>query len=215
MPTQRVRPAASRRRVLGGVAGVLAAAALAMLGAPGGEAQAQDIPSGPIIYQGEVYLDGALLEGEGQLIVRVGPWKSDPVVVQEGRFLNLLAAPPSFAYAGERISFHLRGMEAHQRFTFPLLAEPRSETVRLDFGELLEAPADPTPTATEAPEADNAETGSERPEGQSGAAASESSAQDDGGGVSAALIAGTVAGALALLVAVGFGWVRLARRRRA
>ncbi len=112
--------------------------------------QAQDggIPPLPVIYGGEVYVDGVLLAEEAELTVRVGDWESRPALVQDGRFLALIAGPPSVAYVDQPITFHLNGMEAIQRFVFPFQGVPSSETVRLEFG----SPAEPTATPTMEPE---------------------------------------------------------------
>ena len=123
------------------VAGVLGAMPL--------QAQEGGFPPWPVIYQGEVYVDGVLLEADAQLTVRVGVWESNPVVVREGSFLNLVAGPPSRAYDGEPITFHLSGVDgqpSQQQFRFQVREQPLAQTLRLEFGEGV-----PLPTAA-APE---------------------------------------------------------------
>jgi hypothetical protein len=107
------------------------------------QAQEGGFPPWPVIYQGEVYVDGVLLEADAQLTVRVGDWESSPVVVRRGTFLNLVAGPPSHAYDNERITFHLSGMNvqpALQQFQFQVREEPLARTLRLEFGENVPLP---------------------------------------------------------------------------
>ena len=114
-------------------------------------AQDGGFPPLPILYRGEVYVDGELLLEEAELTVRVGDWESRPATVQQdGSFLALIAGPPSITYVDQPITFHLRGMEATYRSTFPLMGQPRSEELRLEFGET----APPTESRTDGTEED-------------------------------------------------------------
>ena len=166
----------------------IAAAALlaaALAGAP--VALAQDggapgsIPPWPIVYSegGTVLLDGEPV-AEGELLTRVGDWERPTAIpVRGGAFdcgdLCLLAGPPGFDYAGEPVTFHLRGggldgeLQADLTYAFPLLGTPClvDEPVTLRFGEGAAEPSAapcpesvtptptptpiPTPTATPAP----------------------------------------------------------------
>ena len=118
-----------------------AAAALAagfaalVMSAPPAHAQ-EGLPAPyPIVYQGDVYVDGALLlVQEAELTLRIGDWESRPALFgSRGELLSLVAGPPDFSYIGETITFHMGGMEASQRFVFPTLGRPRLDPIRLDF----------------------------------------------------------------------------------
>jgi hypothetical protein len=106
-------------------------------------AQSGGPPLLPIIYDGTVYLDGALVSDRRELTVRVGDWESNPALVQEGQFQLLIAGPPDSTYDGALITFWLDGLQASQQFTFTDMPEPKTETLRLDF-----TTAQPDPTAT-------------------------------------------------------------------
>ena len=101
-------------------------------------AQEDGPPPLPIIYQGEVFLDGAPVT-DGVLLARVGDWESDAVPVIDGTFRCadpcLLIGPPNASYVGEEVTFHLEGAEfpAEFSFDFPNLDAPRSDTVQLFF----------------------------------------------------------------------------------
>jgi hypothetical protein len=121
------------------IAGLFLLMTLAMLaGATGVAAQGSEPPPLPIIYQGEVFLDG---EGvaSGMLSARVGDWTSDFVPVTDGTFRCadpcLLVGPPRASYVGEKVTFHLEEAEfpATFSFEFPNLPAPRSDTVQLFF----------------------------------------------------------------------------------
>ena len=104
-------------------------------------AQVGTPPPFPIVYRGEVYVDGVLLsDREARLTVRVGDWESRPGLFSSssGRLLSLVAGPPDHSYIGLTITFHLGDvesgvLEASQQFVFPALGQPRLETIRLDF----------------------------------------------------------------------------------
>ena len=109
-----------------------------VVGATAVAAQGSEPPPLPIIYQGEVFLDGEHVESR-MLSARVGDWTSDFVPVTDGRFRCgdpcLLVGPPDAIYVGEKVTFHLEGVEfpATFSFDFPNLPEPRSDTVQLFF----------------------------------------------------------------------------------
>jgi hypothetical protein len=109
-----------------------------VVGATAVAAQGTEPPPLPIIYQGEVFLDGEHV-GSGMLSARVGDWTSDFVPVTDGMFRCadpcLLVGPPKAIYVGEKVTFHLEGIEfpATFSFEFPNLSEPRSDTVQLFF----------------------------------------------------------------------------------
>ena len=68
-------------------------------------------PPLPIIYDGQVFLDGELI-GDGTLTARVGDWVSDEVPVVDGAFRCarcLILGPPRFSYVGQQVTFHLAG----------------------------------------------------------------------------------------------------------
>ena len=113
------------------------------------------MPPLPIIYGGEVYVNDVLLMGDTELTVRVGDWESRSVPVRNGKFLALIAGPPNLTYVDQPITFHLNGMEAVQRFVFPLQGAPSSERIRLEFDSIAEPTAPPMtvpePTATPGP----------------------------------------------------------------
>jgi hypothetical protein len=119
---------------------VLVAMVLTVLAATAGPASAQDagFPPWPIIYDGTVEVDGEPL-ANGSLTARVGDWTSVAVPVIDGRFACvdpcLIAGPPTFAYVGATITFHLEGMEkpATLVFEFPNLAQPDRRTEALEF----------------------------------------------------------------------------------
>ena len=134
-----------RKRVLVAALAILGAI---LLGQGTVVAQEDGPPPLPILYQGEVYSDGELLREEAQLTVRVGDWESRSVTVQDGKFQGLVAGPPGPRYIGQPITFHLGGVEASYRSTFPLLGEPRSEEVRLEFAHVA-ATAEPQDASPE------------------------------------------------------------------
>ncbi len=122
-----------------GSVGVLLVVVLAaMVGVTNVAAQTGGPPPLPIIYQGEVFLDGEPV-ADGALSGRVGSWLSDTVPVTDGTFRCadpcLLIGPPTVDYVGQEVTFHLEGVDtpATFRFDFPNLAEPRSDTVQLFF----------------------------------------------------------------------------------
>ena len=124
-----------RRWAIGPLMVALMAAAWA------GSAKAQEMspPPLPIIYQGEVFFDQEPVQ-EGKLTGRVGDWESDTVPVLNGTFRCadpcLLIGPPSASYVGQKVTFHLQGVDAPAAysFEFPNLMEPRFDTVQLFFG---------------------------------------------------------------------------------
>ncbi len=130
-----------------------------------GAVQAQDNDDGPppfpLLFEGSVLLDGALVE-RGELTVRIGGWESKAVPVVDGRFECtdpcLIAGPPNFDYIGLPLTFHLDG--AHEAsLTFPFRQGPDRISVELIFGDpgptptpLVQDPPIPTPTATPVPD---------------------------------------------------------------
>ena len=121
------------------MAGVFLVAVLSvMAGATSVAAQADEPPPLPIIYQGEVFLDGDAV-ANGTLRGRVGDWESAAVPVTDGTFRCadpcLLVAPPTVDYVGQEVTFHLDDAEfpATLKFKFPNLPEPRYDTVQLFF----------------------------------------------------------------------------------
>jgi len=114
--------------------------AMQLLAAP---AYAQDgsIPPWPIIYDGQVYLDGKLIH-EGMLTAHVGDWASAEVPIVEGVFHCaapcLIVGPPDFSYLGQPVTFHLRGIAepASYTFAFPAMQSPLRESVDLFFGDV-------------------------------------------------------------------------------
>ena len=105
------------------------------------------VPPLPIVYDGEVYVDGEPLQEEAELTAMIDDWESAPAPVQAGQFETLIVGPPSAAYVGKEITFHLQGMVASQRPTFSLLTEPSFDVLRLDFSR-PGAEEQPTPSAT-------------------------------------------------------------------
>ena len=128
------------------------------LGAPAAHAQEDGPPPLPILFDGNVFLDGEPV-ASGTLTVRVGDWEGDAVPVVGGSFTCanpcLIAGPPSQRYIGELVTFHLDGGEpASYSFPFPNAGLPSRTHVELFFG-LVPTPspvatptAIPTPTAT-------------------------------------------------------------------
>ena len=92
------------------------------------------MPPLPIVYQGIVTVDGKRPVGEMYLTVRINDWVSNPVVVVNGEFVNLIAGPPNATYVGEVISFHLGDLQALETDIFTLLGVPEFSAVRLTFG---------------------------------------------------------------------------------
>ena len=178
--------------------------------------QAQDggVPPLPVIYGGEVYVDGVLLMEEAELTVRMGDWESRPVTVQDGKFLALVAGPPGVEYVDQPITFHLNGMEAVQQFVFPLQGAPSSETVRLEFGSPIVEPTatptmepeptatlEPTPTATQEQPAEQATPSPEADAGDT----------EDGFNIPWATLAVLLAGGIVLLVVLNLVFRRSLR----
>jgi hypothetical protein len=103
-------------------------------------AAAQDagFPPFPIIYDGTVEVDDVPLAA-GTLTARVGDWTSVSVPVVDGRFACadpcLIVGPPTFAYVGREVTFHLADVDkaASLKFEFPNLAEPSRRTEALEF----------------------------------------------------------------------------------
>lgn len=115
-------------------------AAVQLLAAP---AFAQDggIPPWPIIYDGQVYLDGRLIH-EGMLTAHVGDWVSAEVPIAGGVFHCaapcLIVGPPDFSYVGQSVTFHVEGIAepASYTFAFPVMESPLRESVDLFFGDV-------------------------------------------------------------------------------
>ncbi|MEX2598098.1 MAG: hypothetical protein WD533_00410, partial [Dehalococcoidia bacterium] len=107
---------------------VLAAVLLGLALWPAGAfAQGESAPPWPLLYQGEVYVDGEPLSGNAVLTVRVGDWESKEVPVTGGTFRCadpcLIAGPPDSSYIGEPVTFHLNGEhQAARTFAFPALS---------------------------------------------------------------------------------------------
>jgi hypothetical protein len=100
-------------------------------------AQDSSIPPWPLLFRGTVQMDGAPVAG-GQLRVRVADWESRPVLVVDGRFdcaaECLIAGPPSLAYIGEPVTFHLDDTYLGDvSFAFPAGATPQQLEVDLAF----------------------------------------------------------------------------------
>ncbi len=146
----------------------------------------------PIVYQGEVYVDGVLLQDqETELTLRIGDWESRPALFgSQGELLSLVAGPPDRSYIGETITFHMDGMEASQEFVFPSLGRPRRDIIRLEFST-TDAPPNPVETPT--------------PEG---------TAEDGGSSFPWAAVAGGVAIAGVALALLAVLALRLWRRAR-
>jgi hypothetical protein len=115
-------------------------AAMQLRAAP---AYAQDggIPPWPIIYDGQVYLDGKLIH-EGMLTAHVGDWMSTEVPIAGGVFHCadpcLIVGPPDFSYLGQSVTFHLKGIAepASYTFAFPAMESPLRDSVDLFFGDV-------------------------------------------------------------------------------
>ena len=141
----------SMKSRLRGFLATLATAALLALLLPAAALAQEDGQEGgapplPIVYDGEVYVDGELLQEEAELTVMIGDWESRPATVADGKFEALVVGPPSVAYVGREMTFHLQDLTASQRFSFSLLTEPSFEPLRLDFSR--PATAEPTPAVT-------------------------------------------------------------------
>ena len=186
---------------------LLAVALLALLlGSSTALAQEEGgVPPLPLVYQqGEVYMDGELLAEEAELTARVGDWESIPVAVRGGKFEILVVGPPSVAYVGREVTFHLQGLEASQRLTFPLLAEPSFETLRLDF------PARPPKSEASPEEPDVSSAAVPSASAPAGAATS-----DEGPDIPWAMLFGVLAGGAVLIVMLNLAarrWLRLRLR---
>ena len=141
---------------------LLLVALFASLLAPAALAQDAEFPPFPVLISGSVTMDGVPLLAPASLIARIDDWESRPVAVREGRFgdppgLPVIVGPPSGAYVGMEVTFHLTGalvageLVARQRFIFQRLEEPAALDIELDFVGPPEAGAGapntaPTPT---------------------------------------------------------------------
>ena len=158
-------------------AGLILAQALPFTPAPVGAQPS--LPPFPYVLQGTVTLDGAPLAGSATLTAAVGDWTSRPVDVIDGRFgvapsQPLIVGPPSPAYVGETVTFHLRGLTADLTFTFETLPAPEFVEAELRFvsGASAATPTPqptPTPSPTAAPRATPTPTPEPSPEGGPGA----------------------------------------------
>ncbi|MEX2431669.1 MAG: hypothetical protein WD645_07105 [Dehalococcoidia bacterium] len=137
---------------MGGL-GLLLATAGMWLSAERAAAQGGSPPPLPVLFSGEVHLDGELLDGPGSLTARAGDWESAPVPVENGSFTCpnscLIVGPPDTSYVGEQVTFHLTGpeldgeYEADYTFEFPNASSPDIQQVELQFGGgggLLDSP---------------------------------------------------------------------------
>ena len=99
-------------------------------------AQQGGAPPWPILFEGEAYAGGELV-ASGTLTVRVGDWESDPAQVANGVFpCCLMAGPPSKAYVGLPVTFHLDGERvAGYTFDFPDMDTPDRRSIELTFPE--------------------------------------------------------------------------------
>ena len=128
------------------------------IGAGTAHAQEDGPPPLPLLFEGNVLLDGEPV-ASGTLTVRVGDWEGDAVPVVGGSFTCanpcLIAGPPSQRYIGELVTFHLDGGgPASYSFPFPNAGLPSRTHVDLFFGlapmpsPVATPTAIPTPTAT-------------------------------------------------------------------
>lgn len=178
----------------------------AVLAAPTALAQDAGIPPFPVLVTGSVTVDDEVPLDETMLTARIGDWESRPVAVVNGRFgdvpgLPLIVGPPSDAYVGQQVTFHLDGeLVAIQGFIFQRTGEPTGVDVQLQFATGQEpGNTDPglvTPAGTPTPA-----TGSGGP-GEAGA----DDANDGGSNATWVIL-----GLSALAVVGGAVWVR--RRR--
>ena len=174
-------------------------------------AQDEGFPPFPVLVAGTVHVDGVLLTTPATLTARIEDWESRPVTVTDGRFgvppgLPIIVGPPSAAYAGQMVTFHLNGeLVALQRFVFELLGEPAAREMRLDFTTVAGA-GEGVPSAAATP------TASATPiENGGGGAEARAAGEGDGGGGSTSVVLVVVLAALAMGGAVAL--VRVGRRR--
>ncbi len=111
-----------------------------------------ELPPLPVIYEGSATAAGAPVP-DGLLIrARVEDCESEPVVVEDGRYRNLVLGPPSTTYGGKTITFHLDGVQADQTDTYLVKSFPTlKESFNLIFPMVPEPTPTPTPTPTETP----------------------------------------------------------------
>ena len=158
------------------------------LGAGSTRAQETEFPPWPLLFEGDVYLDGEPV-AQGEVTIRIGDWEGARVPVVDGSFRCadpcLIAGPPSFDYVGEPVTFHLdTGYVASFTFPFPEAGSPSRTRVELFFGAL------PTPA----------------PRGQGKPSATPPPAEDSGTGVLVAV----AAAAIVAMAAIGMSvyWLR-------
>ena len=174
-------------------------------------AQDEGFPPFPVLVAGTVHVDGVLLTTPATLTARIGDWESRPVTVTDGRFgavpgLPIIVGPPSGAYVGQEVTFHLNDeLVALQRFIFELLGEPAARDMRLDFTRVAgpdqgvpSAAATPTPGISQENDVGEAPVGPP-------------SGEDGGGGGSASVVLVVVLAVAAMGGAVVL--VRVGRRR--
>ena len=81
---------------------------------------AQEPPPLPILYGGRVLIDGEPAPAGTEVVARVGDYETSTTVEvgEEGRYRNLLVAPPSSDYYDMPVTFHALGATALEEDVF-------------------------------------------------------------------------------------------------
>lgn len=98
-----------------------------------GNALAQDYPPFPILYGGIALADGVPLTHGTRLVARVGDYETWTTVEDNGRYRNLLVAPPDDSYYYKVITFHALGGDALEKDVFLPIGAPVFKDVGFDL----------------------------------------------------------------------------------
>ena len=118
-----------------------------------GSVQAQELPSFPLIFSGQVTIEGQPTPDGLQIFARVLEYESNPVEVKDGNYSALAVAPSRSGYVGRPIRFYATygfgEVQAVEMVTYrtPTL-EDFTRTRSLFFQSLPAPPPTPTPSPT-------------------------------------------------------------------
>ncbi len=111
---------------------------------------AQVRPPTPTIYSGNAIVAGQPAENGLPVHAQIRDYRSEPVVVEDGRFEALVVQPPNDSYNKGVVTFHIEGIKAAEFDVYILGGLPRIES---SFDLSFPALPQPTPTSTSLPPA--------------------------------------------------------------
>lgn len=120
------------------------------------QAEAQELPTYPILYGGTVVINGELAPPGTQLSAKVGDYATDVLVEENGGYRNLLLQPPRSEYYGLEVTFHVLGALAEERDIYvqsggPMFKHSGLSAFNLNFTVVTQGLPSPTPSKAPAP----------------------------------------------------------------